>query len=149
MLDRENMIWKINLILVGVKEIYLEHEEKQLHAVLKICYPHLVIKKKVNGVVTKEMYKFNYILWEEFQRYVPRTGKEHLKLMIEKEKTKQIEIQETERTKQEKEKTKQIEIQKTKKNKQEKKKTKQIEIQETERTKQEKEKTKQIEIQET
>jgi hypothetical protein len=134
--------FKCELYLIGIKEINAEEDEQKFHDFMRqmkkeYIYPHTktIINKKTNE--TKEVKKFElYILCDEvINEFYNYKVELHNTLLIEQEKTKQIEAQE--KTKQEQEKTKQIEVEVQEKTKQEQEKTKQIEVQE---------KTKQIEI---
>ncbi len=160
------------IYLIGIKEINAESDEQKFHDYMMQMKKELNIPyKKKNKKTNKETDKFElYLLCDEvikeFNNYDIQL---HNKLYLEKEKTRQLEIQAE--VDKEKEKTKQLEIQadleklKLQVDK-EKEKTKQLEIQadleklklqvevdkEKEKTKQtevdkEKEKTRQLEIQ--
>lgn len=118
--------FKRELYLIGIKEINAEEDEQKFHDFMRqmkkeYIYPHTktIINKKTNE--TKEVKKFElYILCDEvINEFYNYKVELHNTLLIEQEKTKQIEVQE--KTKQKQENTKQIEIQE---------KTKQIEVQE-------------------
>jgi hypothetical protein len=130
--------YKVKLILIAIKKINYLRDEKHLHQVLRTFYPHLVVNK-VNNIPTKEMYYFNDILLEEFEKYNETCDKKYeYKYLIKKEKTEQLKL----KLKIEKEKTEQLKL----KLKIEKEKTKQIKNNvdfEKEKTNFEKEKTKQ------
>jgi len=134
--------FKCELYLIGIKEINAEEDEKKFHEFMKqmkkeYIYPYKKTTKNKKTNQTNEVNKFElYILCDEvINEFYNYKVELHNTLLIEQEKTKQIEAQE--KTKQEQEKTKQIEIEVQEKTKQEQEKTKQIEIQE---------KTKQIEV---
>lgn len=106
------------LYLIGIKEINSEEDEIKFHEYMKQMKKHYIYdyqkitnKKKVNKY---ELYILHDEVINEFNNYNVQL---HNNLLIEQEKTKQIEAQE--KTKQEQEKTKQMEIQE---------KTKQMEI---------------------
>jgi hypothetical protein len=132
--------YKCDFILIGIKNVNAQSDEIMFHNYMNT----LLIKYKIknyNKLNQKkiELYKCDKEVINEFNNFKI--------VLIEQEKTKQIEFQE--KTKQEQEKTKQIEYQET--TKQEQEKTKQIELQEKtkqeqEKTKQEQEKTKQLKL---
>jgi hypothetical protein len=124
--------FKCELYLIGIKEINAEEDEKKFHEFMKqmkkeYIYPYKKTTKNKKTNQTNEVNKFElYILCDEvINEFYNYKVELHNTLLIEQEKTKQIEAQE--KTKQEQEKTKQIEVQE---------KTKQIEIELQEKTKQ-------------
>ena len=127
------------IFLIGIKEINAESDEQQFHNYMmqmkkELNVPYKKKNKKTNNETDKfELYLLCDEVIKEFNNYDIQL---YNKLYLEKEKTKQLEIQAE--VDKEKEKTKQLEIQ-------EKEKTKQLEIQ-TEVDK-DKEKTKQLELQ--
>ena len=132
--------YKCDFILIGIKNINSESDEIMFHNYMKTLTNKYNIKYNSKSNQTKiELYKLDEEVINEFNNFKV--------VLIEQEKTKQIEYQE--KTKQEQEKTKQIEYQE--KTKQEIEQTKQIEYQEKtkqeiEKTKQEIEKTKQLKL---
>jgi hypothetical protein len=147
------------LYLIGLKEINAEEDEIKFHNLMKqmkkgYLYPYSKQKKnKKNDIsdnnISIEKYEL-YILHDEVIKEFNNYNVElHNKLLLEKEKTRQLEIQsevikEQEKTKQieEQEKTKQIEEKEKTKQIEEQEKTKQLKIQ----VKIEKEKTRQLEL---
>ena len=130
--------YKCDFILIGIKYINSESDEIMFHNYMKTLTNKYNIKYNSKSNQTKlELYKLDEEVINEFNNFKI--------VLLEQEKTKQIEYQE--KTKQEIEKTKQDQ-EKTKqeqeKTKQEQEQTKQIEYQE--KTKQEIEKTKQLKL---
>jgi hypothetical protein len=124
--------YKCNFILIGIKNINSESDEIMFHNYMKTLTNKYNIKYNSKLNKTKlELYKLDEEVINEFNNFKV--------VLIEQEKTKQIEYQEKTKQELEQEKTKQIEYQE---------KTKQIEYQEKTKQKQEQEKTKQIEYQE-
>ena len=143
--------YKCNFILIGIKNINSESDEIMFHNYMKTLTNKYNIKYNSKLNKTKlELYKLDDEVINEFNNFkVVLIEQEKTKQIEYQEKTKQIEYQEKTKQEQEQEKTKQIEYQeKTKqeqeKTKQEQEKTKQIEYQE--KTKQEIEKTKQLKL---
>ena len=132
--------YKCDFILIGIKYINSESDEIMFHNYMKTLTNKYNIKYNNKSNQTKiELYKLDEEVINEFNNFKI--------VLLEQERTKQIEYQEKtkqeqERTKQDQEKTKQIEYQE--KTKQEQEKTKQIEYQE--KTKQEQEKTNQLKL---
>lgn len=108
--------FKCELYLIGIKEINAEEDEQRFHDFMRqmkkeYVYEHTKTTTNKKTKETKEVKKFElYILCDdvinEFYNYKVEL---HNTLLIEQEKTKQIETQE--KTKQDQEKTKQIEVQ--------------------------------------
>ena len=118
---------KLDLKLLCIMPINGEYEEKKLHKYLKIKCPYCIMNYIYpNNTKSDEIYKIHPNLFHELYHYIKTLEKTNdNRLLLVQEKTKQIELQEKEKTKQEQEKTKQEQ----EKTKQEQEKTKQIELQ--------------------
>ena len=127
--------FKCDFILIGIKNVNAQSDEIIFHNYMNTL-PIKYNIKNYNKLNQKklELYKCHEEVINEFNNFKI--------VLIEQEKTKQIEYQEKTKQIEYQEKTKQIEYQE--KTKQEEEKTKQIEYQK--KTKQEKEKTKQLKL---
>ena len=107
--------------LIGIKVIQSHKTEDEFHNAVRQNKPYLIVPMKIDGKNKDEVYYFSEDIYNEFMNVEEYTRNDVL--LIEQEKTKQI--QEQEKTKQEQEKTKQIQA----KIKLEQEKTEQLRIQ--------------------
>ena len=82
--------YKATFYLIGAKIIAAEKDEKTFHKILKKNYPNLIYNHKINKTNKKELYYFEPVLMEEFEKFESSVlPKEVCELLIEREKTNQ------------------------------------------------------------
>ena len=73
-------IYGTKLILVGLRYVTCQSDEKRFHAYLKHKYPHLVYhRKKSNGSDDIELYKLNPVLLDDFNNFMTKYHNEMCK----------------------------------------------------------------------